>query len=130
MHPCVCRTSEVDRLDERIERARVDVSRLECHDRRSIPADRQGGPQCLRIDASLIVGLHQFGLAEPQVAQRQVDGHMPVLAGHDPYGWPTCEPVASGVPACTSEHRVSSGRETCEVRHRRAGGKTDGARRR
>jgi hypothetical protein len=39
--------------------------------------------QCLRVGASLIVGLHQFGLAEPQVTRRQFDGHMPVLDGHE-----------------------------------------------
>lgn len=43
------------------------------------PCGGQGAAQGLGLDASLIVRLHQFGLAEPQVAQRQVDGHVAVL---------------------------------------------------
>jgi hypothetical protein len=56
--------SEVDRLEKCVKGAGVDVSRLQGHDRRSIPAGRQRMPQGLRVDAPLLVGFHQLGIID------------------------------------------------------------------
>ncbi len=127
MHPGTGVTGGPDRLTEGVEGAGMDVTGLEDHDRGTGTAGRQGAAQGRGLDASLVVRGHQVGCAEPEVAQREVDGQVPVRAGDDVDGGSAGEAVAGGVVPGAPQRLVAGGGEAGEVGHRGAGGEPDRA---
>ena len=116
-----------DGLRERVERTGVDVAGLEAHDRRPPVARLEGGRQRGRLDPALVVGRHRLGRAEPEVAQREVDGVVPLGAHQDAYAGRADEALRRDVPAGAPQHLVAGGGEAGEVRHRAAGDEADRA---
>ncbi len=132
MHPGAVPASGLDRGTEGVERTGMDVARLQDHDRRAGAAGRPGPRRQRRferigIDAALVVGGDDFGRAEAEVTQRQVDGVVPFRADEHPDPRRPGQPVGGDLPACLVQHRVPRGGQAGEVGHRGAGDEADPA---
>ena len=86
--------------------------------RREELGGERGGPH-----RALCVGLDDFerGRAEAEIAQRAVDGAVPLLADDETDTRRALQPVALVIPTVRLEHGMTSGRERGEVRHHPAG---------
>ena len=94
------------------------------------PSPAASAAAARRVEASLVVGRDRLGRAEAEVAQRQVDGVVPLRADEHPHAGRADQPAARDVPAGAAQHLVAGGGEAGEVGHRAAGDEADGAARR
>ena len=120
------RTSRsVGDLAERVERAAVHVARLRADDRRAL-AVRQRLRQRLRpASGPRRRPGSARGAPRPEVAQRQVDRRVRLLAGEHAHPRRALQAVALDVPAGALQHRVPRRRKAGEVRHLGAGGEAE-----
>ena len=115
-----------DRLDEGVEGAGVHVAGLQAHDRGPAVARLEGSGEGSGLDPALVVGRHQLRRAQAEVAQREVDGVVPLGADQDAYAGRAHQTLGRDVPAVAAQHLVAGGGEAGEVRHRAAGDEADG----
>ena len=78
------------------------------------------------LDPALVVGGDRLGGAEAQVAQREVDGVVPLGADQDAYAGRVGQALGDEVPAVAAQHLVAGGGQAGEVGHRPAGHEADG----
>jgi hypothetical protein len=79
-----------DGLHEGVEGTGVDVAGLEADDRRPAVAGLERGGEGGGLDPALVVGGHRLRRPEPEVAQREVDGVVPLGADQDAYAGRAC----------------------------------------
>ena len=108
----------------------------------TLPAWRHddGGPAVTRVerggeggglDPALVVGRDRLGRAEAEVAQRQVDGVVPLGAHEHAHARASrASPWVATSQPCAAQHLVAAGGQAGEVGHRPAGHEPDGAARR
>ena len=118
------RSGRLRDLLERVEGARVHLAGLRADDRRTF-ASLEGRTERVRAHASLAVGCHGLGGAEPEQPQRAVDRDVPLLADEHPDARPARQPVTCDVPSRALEHAVARGGERRDAAHLRAGDEAD-----
>ena len=123
MHPAAALVCQPADVANRVERPGVHVACLRADDERhAVITVRQLPFKLGDAHAALVVDGHDLGCsrAEAEVAQRDVDGRMPLGTDDDPH--PRCadEPLRLDVPTQPLQGCVTRRREGREVRHRRA----------
>ncbi len=122
VHPCTMPVRDFDRGFERIERARVDVARLQAHDhRRSRVECLERLGQRVDSDSTLVVDGNGLRTAEAEISQREVDGFVPLSADEHVDPRRSSHSVVADIPANPGEHRATCGCQAREVRHHRSG---------
>ena len=128
VHPSVARVGRRADLVDRVERAAVHVPRLRADDQRRVVARaRARRASASGAHAPLLVGGNPLGrrVAEAQVAERDVDRRVPLLADHDAHGRRAVQAPGRDVPADVGEHAVPRRGERGEVGHHPAGDEPD-----
>ena len=117
----------VDGLAQRVERARVNVPRLQRQDQRPSGDRTKRLLQCLETYAPLLVrgNDHTASLPKPEEAQRNVDRVVALLADDDGHLGGARQSVVLDVPANSAQHVMASRSQAGEVRHHRPGHETD-----
>ena len=106
------------------------VARLQADDGGAAVARLERRGESRRLDPALLVGRDRLGTAEAEVAQRQVDGVVPLGTDQDAYAGRVDEALGRDLPAVAAQHLVAGGGQAGEVGRRAAGDESDRAARR
>src|SRR5680860_1366291 len=98
-----------DRLGERVERAGVNVARLEYDDRRLVAAFVERRLQRVSTQPPLIIDRDLLGRSQPEIAKGEVDGVVPLGAHDDANSWSAVETALGHVPAGIPEDGIPTG---------------------
>jgi hypothetical protein len=125
VHPRIVPVRRRDRGGERVERSGVQVAGLKADDRRHGWRAVQLGVQRVDVDSTLLIGRHDDGGAEAEVAQREIDGVVALSTHQHPDGRAAGEAAAADLPTRFAQYPLARGGEAAEVGHRGTGDETE-----